>query len=554
MPTNVPPPLRTHAADDDVVLGLWDGHDAGAALVAGGRVLAAESEERLTRVKNQGGFPTRAIEDVLRIAGISAGSVTRVAMAGRFGRLPARLLDRRYAAIEPRDVDPLSPASRAFAQYQSGLARLPGLRHVERLASASVLSYRLASLGLGRAALTLVDHHTAHALTAASHLGCDGLVVTSDGYGDGVSHAVWEVKDGRLSRRGAWGASASVALLYGALTRDLGFREGEEGKVTGLAGSVIHSDLRLDDVVGLDADGTPRVDQRHARKRLAKALADGVRREEVAFALQSALERVLVASISKALENTGHRALGVAGGLFANVSLNGRLATLDLDRFVVFPAMTDQGLCVGAALGLVGTRFAMDDLRLGHGLPDASAAPEVVAARLAEGAIIGVARGRMEFGPRALGSRSILFSPATRTLADRLNSALDRDRCMPYAPVLRRESWDALTTLPLARIERAANEMTLAVAASETFRRLAPAAVHDDGTARPQLVTRAPDPWLHAVLEAFERRTGCPALVNTSFNRHREPIVRTGDEALATARAARLDALVVGDHWLPSLA
>ena len=532
-----------------LALGVWDGHDAGAAVVGPGGLLAAVSEERLSRVKNQGGWPTSAIEAALQVAGCTARDIAQVAVAGTTGRLPARLLDKRYAATPPQRIDPLSASSQAFAAFQNGLARLPVLREVERQGSAALLRRRLVRQGLGHATVLLVDHHLAHATTTAATLQAnEGLVVTMDGYGDGISAAFWRLQDGALERLSAQGPEASAALLYGALTRVLGFREGEEGKLTGLAG--LGREAR-----GLDASawfvaaaGRLEVRRREALRALRDALRSGAEPAALARGLQLPMERAVAEVIAHHLTACGTRHLALAGGLFANVSLNGRLATLPLDELAVFPAMGDQGLCVGAALHVAGPaaiRQPMPSMATGPEIVGESD-PGAVAALLAQGAVVGVARGAMEFGPRALGQRSVLFDAGEPKLAAQVGQALGREPFMPFAPMLRASHWAEAFLTPRAPIQRASQEMVLALPVRPAFAASAPAAVHADGTARPQVVDPQADPWLDRVLSGFTALTGRPALVNTSFNHHREPIVCTALQARAAADSAGLDAVVIG--------
>lgn len=537
------------------MLGVWDGHDAGAALAVGGRLVAAVSEERLTRVKQQSGWPTLAIAEVLEIQGLSAADVSEVVLAGAVGRLPARLLDGRYRSRPPQSEDPLGWPAQVYAEYQNRIATLPGMRVLERRGSLALATRRLMAMGI-TAPLRVLDHHRAHAIGALMAVGGGpALLVTMDGYGDGVAAAIWRADAGcGLVRIAAYGVDGSPALLYGALNRGLGFAPGEEGKVTGLAGSVAGSELDFSGLVRADR-GRLWVDRKAGWRRIRRAIDGGAEPASVAFAVQRAVEAGVVGVVRWHLQQTGLRRLGVAGGLFANVALNGKLAALDVQRFAVFAAMGDQGLAAGAACsdgavnsGSLQVADALDSMRLGPGrsalpeLPD----PAVVAQLLADGALVGVSRGRMEFGPRALGGRSILFDASRVDLAERLSSGLRRPVFMPYAPVMLACSWEDAFDVPLQKMARAAAEMTVALPVRPAFGAQIRAAVHADGTARPQVVDVARDPWLAGVLARFTDVTGTPALVNTSLNRHREPIVCTGDEALDAARAVGLDALVLG--------
>jgi len=546
----------------EVVLGLWDGHDGGAAVCVDGLLVAAISQERVGRIKQQGGWPTGAIEQALAGAGIGPAEVDKVALAGTTGRLPARVLDGRYASRPPQREDPLAWPVQLYGAYQNRIATRRPLRSLEKRGSRAVAEARLRQRGI-RAPVTLVDHHLAHARGALAALGGGpGLVVTMDGYGDGVSTAVWraETPDSRgrsaLTKLDSAGTGASLALLYGALNRTLGFAPGEEGKVTGLATQADGTAVALERFIG-HRDGRVQVARRRALAAMKEALAAGTPRAGIAAALQRALEEAVVAAVGWHLARTGLRRLAVAGGLFANVALNGRLAALDLDAFAVFAAMGDQGLCAGAAWAVGEARCELADMHVGGepgpvrgGAVSGPAEPAAVAARLADGELIGVCRGRMEFGPRALGHRSILAHAGRADAAARLAEGLRRPDFMPFAPLLGAAAWADAFDVPLQRVARAAAEMTLALPVRPAFAARIPAAVAADATARPQVLDAQRDPWLAAVLAAFSAQTGCPALINTSFNRHREPIVRTAAEALDAGRAVGLDAVVIDESLI----
>jgi len=560
--------------ENAIELGTWDGHDAGAAVCVGGRLVAAMSEERLTRVKKQAGWPRRSIDAVMALAGVGPRDIAKVGLAGTTGRLPARLLARRFEARPPQQEDPLAWPARLYAAYQNGPAGIAALAAVERVGSLRIARRRLAEIGI-KAPVHLVDHHRAHALGGVAAVagipevherrGEQALIVTMDGYGDKISTAAWRSSRGRLELLQADGAASSVALLYGALTRLLGFSPGEEGKVTGLAGA-----CDVPDAAQLDIDlhafieqagGRIHVRRRHAIAAMRKALRSGIPPEHLAAALQNALDRAVVGFIHHHAAATGLRDVAVAGGLFANVVVNGRLAAMcgdgkPLRSFTVFGAMGDQGLCAGAAWH-VGwpARPVVGDLRIGvpagsiggaasrSGGEQASAA--AVVERLEAGQLVGVCRGRLEFGPRALGNRSILFDPRRNDLAATLGRRLKRPSIMPFAPILRAADWARLFDQPYATVARSTAAMTLALPLRSDAPAI-PAASHVDGTARPQTIDRATDPWLHDVLDLWHQRTGCPALVNTSLNRHREPICATASDALAAAEATGLDAIVIG--------
>ncbi|MBM4354768.1 MAG: hypothetical protein FJ109_13435 [Deltaproteobacteria bacterium] len=589
------------------ILGLWDGHNASAAAVDNGRIVAAVAEERLTRSKMQRGFPHRAVPLVLRLAGWRADEVDQVAAAGRYGRLPMRLLDGWYAAsgVSP---GPMAPAQRASRHLEGITSYVPGIRAVESALSRAVLCRRLVGLGFRRdVPVTLVPHHGAHAAGAASMLPGDGAVLTMDGYGDGLWATLHERSVTGHRRVETRAYPSSIAITYGAVCQALGFREGDEGKVTALAASGDPAPLlplflglfglhpgasagsRLPDLpagrttwgpgpafgaLGVLRGGLP---SRNELRRIAAA-----RPEDAAAALQAACEQYVVAFLRTRLSSPP-AALGLAGGLFANVSINRRISDLLAESDVqVFPAMSDQGLSVGAALAVAevaptvagtaatlagaemalrfGTPFLGAPISNGRAGPEALRRGLVVEERpnpelrcaevLARGGTVAVVSGREEFGPRALGNRSLLFPAVSAEIADRVQGMLRRSPLMPFAPACRAERAESLFLPPWpapGRPDRGLGYMTFAVRARPETQARFPAAVHHDGTARVQLVTPKANPRFDAILEAYEGLTGLPLVINTSFNLHGDPIVHGEQDAVETFLECGADLLLLGD-------
>ncbi|MDP7113906.1 MAG: carbamoyltransferase C-terminal domain-containing protein, partial [Myxococcota bacterium] len=440
-----------------------------------------------------------------------------------------------------------------------------------------------------RAPMSRIHHHRAHLLSAVATSGFEsGWAISMDGKGDLLAGMVAQVGPPLRIRREI-SLLDSPGIFYSAITRLLGFRADEdEGKTTALAAggggspridallarelSWTGGDLRFHTLRGRAARAAlVKLPTDAVAADLAAALgrAGGADRGEIAAAAQRRLETVVVGLLDDAVADQGPVDLAVAGGVFANVSLNRVLSRHPaVRRLFVHPAMGDSGLAVGACVGahqrLTGVIPALPlrDVFLGTGIEDAAVAdllsrrqipfrrPAALAERvgrlLAAGATVGVCRGRMEYGPRALGHRSILCHPGDPQLTARLNASLGRSAVMPFAPAIADEQLSSCVDLrPEER--RNAGFMTLAVPATRRLRDLCPAAVHVDGTARVQAVDRGTTPFLHGVIRAFGKRTGIPAVINTSLNRHREPIVRSAEDALRTASAAGLDALVLGE-------
>jgi carbamoyltransferase len=303
--------------------------------------------------------------------------------------------------------------------------------------------------------------------------------------------------------------------------------------------------------------------------RFMRRLAAGTKRQDLAASIQTVLEDVMLDSVRKLLARHPSRHLGVAGGVFANVKLNRALAEqLDLDELFVFPPMGDDGMPVGGALiyllardGLphwLAQRRPLGPLYLGRDYTSAidtalAALPGVrrldappvdeTAGRLARGEIGAVYTGRMEFGPRALGARSILANPSRRETHDLLNQRLARTEFMPFAPVIAAERASDVFAINGVNA-RACQYMTIACDVHPEWRERLAAVVHVDGSARPQTIARADNPLYYDIVRAFERATGLPALVNTSFNVHEEPIVNTPTECAKALTDGRIDFVV----------
>jgi carbamoyltransferase len=428
-----------------------------------------------------------------------------------------------------------------------------------------------------------IEHHHCHAATAyyCSQFGDvpeEVLVLTADGVGDGICHSFATVeRNHRLVRQSETMIFHSIAEVYGYVTHNLGFRYNRhEGKITGLAAygnpaatvdvfrRVMDFDAeRMELRCRLGAWGRP------GAQRLARLLA-GHSREDVAAGLQRALEEVMQKFVSTAMKRYRKRYLCVAGGLFANVRVNQVLREIPgVEDIYVHPGMADTGQGLGAALGLWADLephpkpILLRDVYLGPSYSNeeieralrangvryrrcADTAAEV-AGLLAAGKVVARFVGRMEYGPRALGHRSILYHTADRSVNDWLNKRLQRTEFMPFAPIVRRER--AAEYFADFDPERAVctDFMTITYDVTPKGASEAPAATHVDGTARPQTVSRDRNPDSWQILVEYERLTGRGVLINTSFNMHEEPIVCTPDDAIRAFNDSRIDALAIGD-------
>ena len=551
-----------------LVLGICDGHDSGACLVDGGdgAVLAAASSERFSGTKRQPGFPLEAARWCLESSGASARDVEVVAVAECAGRAAMRLLDRWYRRTEPSL--PLDRwANLASMGWQNLVSGGALSRRLESAVSVRVLGARIRRLGLS-APVRLVDHHLAHAASAAFGSGRDrALVVTMDAFGDARSGSVWRWAGGHLKLLADIPFPHSPALLYGLVTCFLGYSEGDEGKVSGLAATgdpAVTSGI-FDSVFALSEDGFT-LGRVPTMRWMERALA-GHSDADIAAGLQRSVQELVSATIARWAGRAGERNLCLAGGLFANVRLNQAVAeAAGCDDLYVFPHMGDGGLCAGAAWVAAGAApVAPASMSVGPRSGDTRAlvasvgadlevspvngeTPDRLAGLLAQGEVVGVVSGPMEFGPRALGNRSLLFSATDPRLAAEVGLALGRPPVMPFAPVLRDRDLARVVDGPRYT---AMEFMTVTADALQGVARRFPVAVHDDGSLRLQVATPASAPLLYDILTRYAEQMNPAMLINTSYNTHREPIVRTAARAYELFRQLPLmTALVLGDHLL----
>jgi carbamoyltransferase len=574
------------------ILGLASSHDASACVFIDGRLAAAVSQERITRRKNDGcRLPLEAMEHALEVAGITRAQVDGVALMHSF--FPEKYFRRESLAkeVEARLV-------RARRRMQGGERQLNVndlLKRVAGRGAGIVPWFRrdefLSGLGLRPdAAVRFYDHHATHAMAAAWYSGFDECaVLTIDGVGElNIFHTASTWSGGVLTRLGFSDTlGASPGEYYEAITAAMGFIPlRHEGKVLGLAAhgdprklyKEFHRALRASPRSNypgnsFDSDFVGRHDAYAAREAYLEALVRSHPREDAAAAAQAVFEDAIEEIARDLLARTGQRRLAVNGGVFANVKLNQRLAALpELDRLFVFPAMSDTGNSVGAALFSVledkGKTKAetlrsvywgssWDDAACAKALSAAGFAPE----RLDEGALISRAadaihagrvvgwfQGRMEFGPRALGNRSMVARPTDNEINKTLNARLSRTEFMPFAPsVLEEHAADIFDNT--VKSSDCLPFMTITCNVKTAWRTRIPAVVHVDGTARPQTVSRATNPLYWNLIEAYRQRSGIPLVLNTSFNVHEEPIVCFPENAVQALAEDRIDCLALGPYW-----
>lgn len=563
------------------VLGLNTMENASASLVMDNRIVAAAEEERFTRVKHQDGTPVRAIQYCLREGGIGLKDIDLVALNWQPWRLGRRILHvLKYGLTSPRLF--LEKARRG-AQETVGDEwrrmmtlpwRLPQLLGEER----AERGYRF----------KFMDHHHCHAASAFYPSPFEkAAILTLDGAGESAC-IVSGQGDGSVIRRiGEIGLPHSLGHLYSAVTAFLGFRAcSGEGKVMGLAPyGEDHYGECFERILRLREKGKVAVDFRYLDYHLARRgvfspltrrlfgepreKEGGVekRHEDIAASLQKALERAALHVAAQLARETRLDTLCLAGGVALNACMNYRLEqSSPFRRVFIQPAAGDAGSSLGAALAAAPPpeheRRPMTHTFLGPGFTEAEIdgaitaiglkavhcpdIQETVAGLLARGKIVGWFQGRMEFGPRALGNRSILADPRKAEMKDILNARVKhREYFRPFAPAVLEECMgDFFTGADSSPF------MTKIADVIPRMRDLIPATVHVDGTARLQTVSRESNREFYGLIEKFRRLTGTPVILNTSFNVRGEPIVCTPEDATACYLGTEMDALAIGNRLL----
>lgn len=564
---------------DEVTLGISLGHDSGVCLLRNDEILFAANEERFSRKKGDAGFPIMSLTYLLENFDIP---IEKVALDGKYVaphgiqkrynmegdetlvrsiiqnlRLTNFLLGTRTGVI----------ATRVIYYFIHAPARYFQKHKVRKIFS----SHKRV-----KPKIFSIEHHIAHAYSIMPEVFPkeNSLIVTIDGMGEGLCSIVLKADKGQISKLSWQAGLASPALMYGYVTKILGFRMNRhEGKVTGLAAFGDGSKTKV--LIRKHFEYNPSKNKFIAHrikwgpggeKSIAKSLK-GFLNEDIAAGAQSLLEETVISYFSEMKNRYTDQPkikLYVAGGLFANVKMNQRIIQQSyVESLHVAPNMGDGGLALGAARYCHKIEVTSTSLYLGPGIGsstvldsricelDEKMPVKTIVEFLTAGKIVAVAQGRMEYGPRALGNRSILYDASNREVNNWLNKQLKRTEFMPFAPIGRAE--DANEYFVLDQNVSEYKNMTITCDVTELCKTQAPAVVHIDGTARPQLITRDMNPFIWDILSEYKLVTGKGLLVNTSFNLHEEPIIRTSSEAIESFVKANLDLLVLDQKlFIPS--
>ncbi|UCH11864.1 MAG: carbamoyltransferase [Candidatus Omnitrophota bacterium] len=558
------------------ILGISDSQDAGAALIKDGEIIAAVNEERLNRVKLFGGLPLLSIQKVLEIGKLTPEQIDLVVLASKMSPITLmRLLRNTHQRLRQRSLQ-FGYLLNLYLLYQVFAHRCIFPKEIEAFLSSRLIQKQLGKIGLNAKVVT-VDHHLAHACAAFSSSNLKrALIFTIDGLGDGLVVTVSIGQENGTVRKiyEQTGLSA-ITLYYSRITEFLGFIPiKDEGKVTGLAaygneGKAIDYAKSL---LWCRSKGFNRHNYflKQNKNRGIYTELKRFARQDTAAAFQHNLENELKKFILFWIKKTGIRDLAFAGGLFANVKLNQRIHRLsEVDSVYIFPHMGDGGLAIGAAFSQIKRPpFRLSNLFFGPEYSNQEIENELknynfhyeyvhaiekkIAQLLAQGKIVARFRGRMEYGPRALGNRSILYQPTDSTTRKWLNRKLDRTDFMPFAPSTLAEYFGQCYLNPQGATYTA-EFMNISFDCTEWMKKMCPGIVHVDETARPQLVRRENNPGFYLILDEYRKITGLPSILNTSFNMHEHPIVCTPGEAIEAFKQAQLDYLAIGNYLVRRL-
>mgnify|MGYP003976247185 FL=1 len=558
-------------------------HDSTVAVCEDGNITCAISEERLNRIKNYWGCPERSLGIALRAIPSHATNLS-VSISNLFTGQPYKNL----AELEQQNTTKLIEIGSLCGITQILFGTKPGM-NLMRWVFSKIHGFHCYLPKMQEVfkrynftgSQELVDHHTAHIYSTVYSSGFNEcLAISLDMAGDGVSARICSFKNGLLEYLDYHPLYHSVALPYFYITHILGFTpQRHEGKITGLAA---YGDGK--EVLAL-LKRRYHYDKKKARMcnrgyymgrevGVLKKMLSGYSREDISAGVQMHLEWVVTSLVDYWIKKTGHTNVAVAGGVFANVTLNQKINEHKrIKEIWIFPNMGDGGLSVGCSYyswvhdnmnnGRLLMPKKLNNVYLGPEYSDKEIEEVLVeynveytyyedverkvAEYLVEGKVVARFNCKMEFGPRALGNRSILYKADDVTVNQWLNKNLGRSEFMPFAPVLTEESAPKYLKI-WPKSAYAAEFMTLCYEVTEKMKNDAPASVHIDNTVRPQVVVRKNNPSLYKILTEYEKITGVPILINTSFNMHEEPIVCTPGDALRAFIDGDLDIVVLGKY------
>lgn len=553
------------------ILGICDNHDSGAALIKGSGEIIATNEERENRVKCSGGFPVMSINRVLEIGGLDISGIDVVALASRMTPMVAfRRLNRLHARLR-KEVSQFGYPFHLYILYQVFAHKTVVIEDIESFLSFLWLKNH-PFLKRSNPDIKCVEHHCAHAYSGfmTSGLEKEALIFTIDSMGDGVTVTVNKGSpEGKIKRLYEQCGFSSIGTYYSRITEYLGFKPvRDEGKITGLAayGDYSKAYAQACGIMSFKGEGFSRNNYflKHGKNTGGYRGISGLSKEDIAAAFQKNLENEVNKFVSYWINKTGIHDIVLSGGLFANVKLNQRIHEIPgVNSIYIFPHMGDGGLALGAALSFLGRGpIKLKDVYFGPEYSSVEIESSIkraglicryfadiekeAALLLSRGKVLARFNGRMEYGPRALGNRSIIYQATDPNVRQWLNDRLKRTDFMPFAPSTLVE-YAGRCYLNIKGAEYTARFLNISFDCTDWMKEKCPGAVHVDGTARPQFVREEDNPSFYRILSQYHKLTGIPTVINTSFNMHEEPIVCSPDDALKAFQESRLDYMAMGN-------
>jgi carbamoyltransferase len=596
-----------------IIIGINFGHDAAVAIIRNGKVLAAIEEEKVSRIKQDFGWPRNSLKRLLAEHSIKPSEVDAIVMATEVTHNLGKA-EVKYRFTKERIDKNIEYLNRITNYFGLPISK-PGNDNGE------LIKKLIKAEGFVNARFLRFNHHLAHAASAFYVSPIDlSLVITSDGHGGRSSFNFYKVGSQGLEVIRENDYTTSVGLFYSSITRLLGFRATRhEGKITGLAaygksGPLLqkfrnlffyengrlcrfpHNDLemwwkKLKIISKLNfssrinlktSESDLSIDYARRGQVLLSWLKEntiGYSKEDIAFACQKVAEEETVKELEIVLNknfNGQNISVGLAGGVFANVRINQRIyESKGVSNIFVQPAMGDSGLAIGLAMladmELTGKpkdvrNYVIKDTYLGpdyskelHSFIEGIKGEAIVrkmdepakeiAQMLMDNQVVGFWHGSMEWGPRALGRRSMILNTFDRTVNDSVNKRLNRTEFMPFAPSI--IDYMMETYIPSYKKDcPAADYMTITYDVDPKYHDQLQAVVHVDGTARPQAVKKETNPYYYEIIDEFYKLSGCGAIVNTSFNAHEEPIVSGPEVAYKALKEDRIDSLVIDNYLI----
>jgi len=572
------------------VIGIYDGHNTSVCLVRDGALIVAVEEERFSRIKFHDGrknsLPVKSLETVLNYT--AKEKIDKIAVA----LLPPLQLQKKVL----KDI--IKQKTFRWMFYFFGCwNRFGPLEYIApffyNLIRKRRILHFLKKNGLNKKPIEWIDHHKAHAASAYYTSGKENaLICTLDAKGDALCGSVYVGKKGKLTIIKEISKYHSIAHLYSIITTaGLGFKKFYEGKVTGLAAygnsnsdvykifksMITFNDFEFDFKFMRKVFQPPYPSFRnrdYSWKKIKKLLPRNTKREDIAAAVQRFTEELVTKFISKSIEKTRISNLCLAGGLFANVKVNQRLLEQNnINSIYIVPPMSDAGLSIGVALYSWAEELDKKERKIKiNRLKNVYFGPQYsnqdikteldknnlkytyfknieleIAKLLAKGFVVARFSGRMEFGPRALGNRSILYQTTDKTVNDWLNKKLKRTEFMPFAPATLKEYINKCYKNTKGA-EYTAKFMTITFNCTDWMKKNCPGVVHVDGTARPQLLSNEDNPSFYKIIDEYRKLAGIPSVINTSFNIHEEPIVCSPADAVRAFKLGHLDYLAIGNY------